>query len=221
VAAIDANDAASLGLLRDALAQARPGAGWAEDEEGGGALPAGEWWVTDPVEGNVNHIHGMPDWGVTATLVRDNAPVLAVVTVPPTGDTYTAVRGGGAYLDGARLRASAKTDLGVALVATGQATPGEDSDTHRRIDQSVATMLENALVVRVSVPATLQLIHVAAGRMDAFWQYSRVRSGLLAGALLAVLACSPARPAALHPGPHDSHAPGARSPIEAIQHYPA
>lgn len=125
---------------------------------------------------------------------------------------------GGAYLDGGRLRPSAKTDLGVALVATGQATPGEDSDIHRRIDQSVATMLENALVVRVSVPATLQLIHVAAGRMDAFWQYSRVRSGLLAGALLAVLACSPARPAALHPGPHDCHAPGARSPMEAIQH---
>jgi len=174
--------------------------------------------VTDPVEGNVNHIHGMPDWGVTATLVRDNVPVLAVVTVPPTGDTYTAVRGGGAYLNGARLRPSAKTDLGMALVATGQATPGEDSDTHRRIDQSVATMCENALVVRVSVPAT---IHVAAGRMDAFWQYSRVCSGLLAGALLAVLACSPARRAALHPGPHDSHAPGARSPIEAIQHCPA
>jgi len=184
VAAIDANDAASLGLLRDALAQARPGAGWAEDEEGGGALPAGEWWVTDPVEGNVNHIHGMPDWGVTATLVRDNVPVLAVVTVPPTGDTYTAVHGGGAYLDGARLRASAKTDLGAALVATGQATPGEGGETYRRIGQSVTAMLGNALLVRVSVPATLQLVRVASGQLDAFWQFSRVRSGLLAGALL-------------------------------------
>ncbi len=45
-------------------------------------------------------------------------------------------------------------------------------------------MLNAALVVRVSVPATLQLIQVAAGRMDVFWQYSQVRSGLLAGALL-------------------------------------
>jgi len=36
----------------------------------------------------------------------------------------------------------------------------------------------------VSVPATWQLIQVAAGRMDAFWQFSQVRSGLLAGALL-------------------------------------
>ncbi len=39
-------------------------------------------------------------------------------------------------------------------------------------------------MVRVSVPATLQLIHVAAGRMEAFWQHSDVRSGLVSGALL-------------------------------------
>jgi myo-inositol-1(or 4)-monophosphatase len=45
-------------------------------------------------------------------------------------------------------------------------------------------MLKAGLVLRVSVPATLQLIHIAAGRMDVFWQYSQVRSGLMAGALL-------------------------------------
>lgn len=45
-------------------------------------------------------------------------------------------------------------------------------------------MLTAGLVVQVWVPATLQLVHVAAGRMDAFWQFSDVRSGLVAGALL-------------------------------------
>jgi len=184
LAALHANDEASLGLLRDALVQARPGIGWVEDELEGGALPPGEWWITDPVEGNINHIHGMPDWGVSATLVRDNVPVLAAVYFPMTGDTYTAVRGGGAYLDGVRLRPSAKTNLGVALVATGQARPGEDGETHRRIGQSVTAMLGGALVVRVSVPATVQLARVAAGQIDAFWQHSQVRSGLLVGALL-------------------------------------
>lgn len=184
VAAIHANDAASLGMLREALAKARPGAGWDEHEEEGGALPDGEWWVTDPVEGNINHVHGMTDWGVTATLVRDNLPVLTAVHLPMTGDTYAAIRGGGAYLDGARLRPSVKTDLGAALVGTGQATPGEDGETYRRIGQSVTAMLGGALLVRVSVPATLPLLDVASGRTDVFWQYSRVRSGLVAGALL-------------------------------------
>ena len=45
-------------------------------------------------------------------------------------------------------------------------------------------MLAGALVLRMSVPGTLQLIQVAAGRMDGFWQASQVRSGLLAGGLL-------------------------------------
>lgn len=184
LAALHANDAASLSFLREALARARPGAGWVEDELAVGALPPGEWWITDPVEGNINHIHGMADWCVTATLVRDNTPVLTVVNLPMTDNTYTAIRGGGAYLDGVRLQASAKTQLNAALVGTGQAMPGEDRDTRRRIGQSVTAMLDGALVLRVSVPATLQLIHVAAGRMDVFWQYSQVRSGLVAGALL-------------------------------------
>ncbi len=170
--------------MRYALLKALPGAGWAEDELESGALPSGDWWITDPVEGNINHIHGLTDWCVTATLVRDNVPVLTVIYLPLSNHLYTATLGGGAFLDGARLRTSSKTHLNAALVGTGQAKPGEDSETHRRIGESVTAMLGAALVVRVSVPATLQLIHVADGRLDVFWQFSQVRSGLVAGALL-------------------------------------
>ncbi|MBL1097672.1 inositol monophosphatase family protein [Streptomyces coffeae] len=184
VSEIYANDDAVLDLLKEPLLAARPGSRWAEDELAGGSLPPGEWWIVDPVEGNINHVHGMPDWAVTATLVRDNQPVLTVVHLPLTGDDYTALAGSGARLNGAQLRVSAKTDLSAALIGTGQAKPGEDEQTFRRIGDSVTAMLINGLVVRVSVPATLQLIHVAAGRMDAFWQFSDVRSGLVAGALL-------------------------------------
>lgn len=181
---IHANDDAVLDVLREPLLRARQGSQWAEDELAGGALPPGEWWVLDPAEGNINHVHGMEDWAVTATLVRDNRPVLTVVHLPLTGDTYTAVAGGGARLNGRALKVSAKTDLGATLIGTGQARPGEDERTFRRIGDSVTAMLVNGLVVRVSVPATMQLINVAAGRMDAFWQFSDVRSGLVAGALL-------------------------------------
>lgn len=183
-AMIAANDLISLAVLRPALSAARPSAQWDDDEGGSGALPPGEWWVIDPVEGAINHVHGLPDWGVTATLVRDNVPVLAVVHLPLSGDTYTALRGGGAWLNGTRLHPSLKTALNAAMVGTGQAMPNEGSIIYQRIGSSVSAMLEAALVVRVSVPATLQLVQVAAGRQDLFWQYSQVRSGLLAGALL-------------------------------------
>ena len=184
MAGIHANDTASTRLLREPLSVLRPQAGWVEDEEDEGALPEGEWWVVDPVEGNVNHIHGMMEWGITAALVRNNEAVLAIVHLPLIDQTYTAVRGHGAFLNGMPIRVSAKSDLRAGLVGTGQGKPHESPHILRQIGRSVTAMLEAALVVRVLVPATLTLIHVAAGRMDAFWQYGQVRAGLLAGALL-------------------------------------
>ena len=184
VSAIYANDGASLEYLKPRLTELRPDAGWVEDELESGPLAGGEWWVVDPVEGNINHCHGIPDWAVTATLVRDNAPAVTTVYFPLTNQLYAAVRGGGATLDGAALRTSTKTEFSGAMVGTGQARPGESAKTFERIGLSMTAMLNQTLVVRASVPATLLLVHVASGRMEAFWQFSQVRSGLLAGALL-------------------------------------
>lgn len=182
--ALAANDAAVLDVLRPRLTRLRPDARWVEDELQGGALPPGEWWLVDPAEGNVNHLHGLPEWAVTATLVHDNRPVLTAVHLPLTGETCTALAGGGARLDGRALQVSEQRDLGLALVATSQARPDEDASTVRRIGSSVTAMLLDALVVRTSVPATLHLLSVAAGRIDAFWQFAGARADLLPGALL-------------------------------------
>ncbi|MYM26148.1 3'(2'),5'-bisphosphate nucleotidase CysQ [Duganella sp. FT135W] len=184
LAAIEDNDRAVGADLRAALLSLRPGSGWVEDEEAGGALPEGEWWIVDPVEGNVNHIHGGAGWAVSATLVRDGLPVLTVVNIPVQGVTYTAVRHGGAHVNDLRLQVSVKNELRAAIVGTGQARPGEGGQTYAAIGRSVTVMLDKALLVRMAVPATLELIDVASGRMDGFWQFSQVRSGLAAGALL-------------------------------------
>ncbi|MER6182002.1 inositol monophosphatase family protein [Streptomyces sp. NPDC001652] len=182
--ALAANDDAALDILRPRLALMRPDARLVEDELAGGALPPGEWWVLDPAEGNVNHLHALPEWAVTATLVRDNQPVLTAVHLPLTGETYTALAGAGAHLDGRPMHVSQTTDLGLGLVATSQARPDEDDKVVRRIGSSITAMLFDALVVRTSVPATLHLLNVAAGRIDAFWQFAGARADLLPGALL-------------------------------------
>ncbi|MFB7377496.1 inositol monophosphatase family protein [Kitasatospora purpeofusca] len=182
--ALAANDDTALEILRPALTGLRPQARWVEDELDGGALPDGEWWVVDPAEGNVNHLHALPEWAVTATLVRDNRPVLTAVHLPLTGETYTASAGGGAHLDGRPLNVSPTVDLGLSIVATSQARPDEDEKVVRRVGASITAMLFDALVVRTSVPATLHLTNVAAGRTDAFWQFAGARADLLPGALL-------------------------------------
>jgi myo-inositol-1(or 4)-monophosphatase len=174
--ALRANDTTVIDLLRPTLTQALPGSAWEEDEHAVGPMPPGDWWVVDPVGGNINTVHGLTDWNIGVSLVRDGQPVLAVLHAPAADETFTAIAGGGAFLNGVPLHVSAKRDLAAALVGTGQARPSRASAAAERVGASVAAMLQHALYVRVSVPVGHQLGQVAAGRMDLHWQFDNVRS---------------------------------------------
>lgn len=183
IAAARANEDASTDGLRAALEAARPGAGWVEEEFETSALPAGEWWVVDTVEGNVNHVHGLPEWCVSIALVRDGVPVLAVIRQPAMDVTLSALRDGGAFSNDEPMLVSAKQGLDIAVVSTGQAEAGQ-ADTYRLIGASVEAMLGASLLVRAQVPSTFPILLVAAGHTDAFWQYSPNLPGVAAGVLL-------------------------------------
>ena len=170
------NDAAVAGLLRPALLAARPGSGWEEDEHATGPMPAGDQWVVDPVGGNLNLVHGMTDWNIGVTLVRDGRPDFAVLYAPLSDEMFTASDGGGAFLNGRRITVSAKIDLALAGTGTGQAKPGHSAAIARSVGDSMAAMLQNALYVRSSVPVGHELSQVAAGRLDVHWQVENVRS---------------------------------------------
>jgi myo-inositol-1(or 4)-monophosphatase len=173
----------SVAAVREVLDGVRPGAGWHDDDEDGGELPPGEWWVVDGAEGGVNHVHGLPEWGVTIALVKDGIPQLSVVRQPVGDLTYTGVRGAGARRNGEPLRASAKTSLDAAIVAASQA--GNRPEVHARFARAVAAMSDRALLVRNTIPTTFPLLRVASGQSDVFWQYEPDRPGTAAGTLLA------------------------------------
>jgi myo-inositol-1(or 4)-monophosphatase len=179
-----ANEEASGPALRAALASVRPQARWLDDEAESDPLPDdGEWWAVDAVEGNVNHVHGLPEWCVSITLLRDHQPVLTVVHQPVGDHTWTAVRGGGAFLDGRSLQASAKTSLDAAITVTGQAEAAQ-TGTYRRLGDSITAMLAEALMVTATIPSTFPMLLVASGQNDVFWQYAPVLPGVAAGLLL-------------------------------------
>jgi myo-inositol-1(or 4)-monophosphatase len=172
-------DAIVTEILEPALAEIRPGARWVDDDQEMSMLPPGEWWAVDPVEGAVNYVHGMDQWSVTVALVRDNVPVLAVVHEPVPGRTWTAVRGGGAFLDGQALRVSAKKDVDAAIV-----TMTQPRTKNRQFGDAVAALLDRALFVRSTVPSTFPQLDLAAGHVDAYWQYECDLIGVAAGVLL-------------------------------------
>ena len=108
--------------LRESLGAARP-ADRIIGEEFGGAELAGEpgrAWVIDPIDGTKSYVRGMDTWTTLIALLEDGEVKLGVVSMPAMGKRWWAVRGGGAYADGRRLRVSGIRDLGEAqLVWSG------------------------------------------------------------------------------------------------------
>ncbi len=62
-------------------------------------------WVVDPLDGTTNFAHGVPVWAISIALLKDGRPVMGLVDVPPLDLRFHAVKGGGAFLNGQRIRA--------------------------------------------------------------------------------------------------------------------
>jgi fructose-1,6-bisphosphatase/inositol monophosphatase family enzyme len=76
---------------------------------------AGPVWLVDPLDGTANFVAGRGSFAVMVALLRGGAPVAAWMLDPLTGICATAEAGGGAFLSGARLRASADCPPPAAL----------------------------------------------------------------------------------------------------------
>ena len=60
---------------------------------------SGRVWVLDPIDGTMNYVETRRDYAVSLALCEDGEPVLGVVADVARGDLYSAVRGGGAFLN--------------------------------------------------------------------------------------------------------------------------
>ncbi len=105
-------DTESERVLVRRLGEILPGVPVVGEEEtwGGGSVPtdvlaeAPRAWVVDPVDGTSNFVAGSRDWGVMAALVERGETVAAWIWRPVDGRLYVAERGGGAWVNDARIR---------------------------------------------------------------------------------------------------------------------
>jgi fructose-1,6-bisphosphatase/inositol monophosphatase family enzyme len=73
--------------------------------------------VVDPLDGSTNASLGLPWCATSLCAVVDGVPVAAMVANLATGARYTAVRGGGATLDGRAISIRREAQLGDAVIA--------------------------------------------------------------------------------------------------------
>lgn len=139
-------------------------------------------WIVDPLDGTTNFAHGNPHVGVSVAVEVDGGVLVGVVHDPFRRETFAAIRGRGATVDGRPLRVSAVTTLEDALVATG--FPYDRQDRPDRYLSFVARVLGRCQGIRRAGAASLDLAWVAAGRLDAYWEWKLAPWDVAAGALL-------------------------------------
>jgi myo-inositol-1(or 4)-monophosphatase len=63
-------------------------------------------WIVDPIDGTKALVNRVPEFCISAALVRQGAPVVAAILNPSTDELFTAVRGGGMFLNDTRVTLS-------------------------------------------------------------------------------------------------------------------
>jgi histidinol-phosphatase len=87
-------------MIREHLAQARPGDPILGEEFGGGDAHApGRQWIVDPIDGTANFVRGVPIWGLLLSLVIDGVPQVGVVSAPALGRRWWGATGHGAWAE--------------------------------------------------------------------------------------------------------------------------
>ena len=178
-------DGAAAEDLRQRLVQLYPGIGWLDGEPGGElddsvALPAGDCWLCDVIDGAVQYLRAIPQWCTTLTLLRDGQPQLVVVYDAMHEELFHAVAAtafiagpaGGAFRNGMPITVNTRSSFHEGILASSQPPFAfRYPQALRQAGQSLSAMLEHAIAVRNLGPTALQLAYVACGRLDGFWVY--------------------------------------------------
>lgn len=166
-------------LLEARLARAFPGEGFL-GEEGGRRGGTQAIWVCDPIDGTTNFLRGLPLFGVSLAFVADGRTQLGIIEAPATGETYSARRGGGAFIGDARARVRPCAGMERALVGLGFNLRQDRAAFMSRLER----LFDAGAEFRRLGSATMGLASVVAGRLDAFWQLHLSSWDVLAGLIL-------------------------------------
>lgn len=173
-------DLAAERAIRDVLESERPDDAILGEEGDDKPGLTGLRWVVDPLDGTINYLFGIPQWCVSIACEGR----AGVILDPSRGECFR-VAGSEATLDGAPLKASARSDLATALVATGF---GYEEAVREAQAAQVAQLLPRVRDIRRMGSAALDLAWTAAGRYDAYYERGVQRWDVAAGLLLCAAA---------------------------------
>jgi myo-inositol-1(or 4)-monophosphatase len=169
-------------VIADVLLAGQSGGRMVGEELSPDILTDGLVWIVDPLDGTTNFLHGYPSYAVSIAAAVDGVLEAGIVLNVAHNETYSAYRGGGAWLGERRLAVSRIGDPEFALVGTG--FPFRDLTHLQAYQRQFARVAAATSGIRRAGAAAIDLADLAAGRFDGFWEQRLSAWDIAAGTLL-------------------------------------
>lgn len=179
---VSAADKRAEQVIFDELKKARPTYGFLMEEGGEVKGTADARFIIDPLDGTTNFLHGIPQWAISIALEEKGEVTVGVVYDPVKDELFHAVKGQGAFLRRKRLRVSGRGNMDMAIVATG--APRRALNNQEQFFKEQRAVWDTGASLRRLGAAALDLVYVAAGRYDAFWERNLNQWDVAAGLLI-------------------------------------
>ncbi len=139
-------------------------------------------WIVDPLDGTTNFIHGLEPFAVSIALEKNKEIILGVVYEIGKDECFYSYKGSKAYLNSEIINVSDIQNISNSLVATG--FPYEDYSQIEQISESLQYFMRNSQGIRRLGSAATDLVYVACGRFDAFYELGLNVWDVAAGAFI-------------------------------------
>ena len=159
-------DKASEKRIVSALRQLLPEAGFIAEEGSAAYSDEPYCWVVDPLDGTTNYIHDNAPYCVSIALRDKQSLLLGVVYEPCRDECFYAWKGGGAYVNGERLRVSLVSEPKDAFVVAE--LPYNFEQYARTGEHLIRELYGRVAGIRMTGSAALAICYVASGRFDAW-----------------------------------------------------
>lgn len=164
------------------LSQIIPGSDFIT-EEGTAIKDTAEYtWIVDPIDGTTNFIHGAPPYSISIGLTRHNKLIAGVVYEITADECFYAYEGSKAYMNGEEIHVSETMLVKDSLIATG--FPYTDFGRMTSFMETMDYFFHNSHGVRRLGSAAADLVYVACGRYDGFYEYNLKPYDVAGGAFI-------------------------------------
>lgn len=159
-------DVAVQDFLKKELHTLAPEIQFLGEETGLQRMDADSYWILDPVDGTTNLMHDYQHSVVSLALSRQKKIVMGIVYDPFHDELFSAVKGGGSFLNGNLIRVSSAHKLSETIIGVGTAKRELAKENFSRF----LKVYENSQDIRRLGSAALELAYTACGRQGGYFE---------------------------------------------------